>query len=69
MKPVSVVAIYTAKFYHSFFLPKTLCLLKRCIAMNPENHGVNNFNLNFLYFGFIFFLHFSSQTAIIMKIQ
>ena len=34
------------------------------IAMNPENHYVNNFCLKFIYLGFILFLHFSVQTSI-----
>ena len=41
--------------------------MKKCIAMSPENHWVNNFCLKFLYFGFILLLHFS--IFIIMNIQ
>ena len=68
MGPVSFVEVY--KFCHSFFhwkFRKTWCLLKKCIAMNPESHRVNNVCFKFLYFGFILLLHFS--IFIIMNIQ
>ena len=45
MKRVSVVEIYTTKFSRGLFYGEfrnTWCLLKKCIAMNPKNHWVNN---------------------------
>ena len=68
MGPVSFVEVY--KFCHSFFywkFRKTWRLLKKCIAMNPESHRVNNVCFKFLYFGFILLLHLS--VFIIMNIQ
>ena len=44
-------------------LMKTWCLLKKCMAMIPGNHWVNNFCLEFLYFGFFLFLNFSIKTV------
>ena len=62
MMPVSVVEVCTTKFFR-----KTWSLLKKSIAMNPENYRVNNFCLNCLYFSFILLLHFSIFIAMNIK--
>ena len=55
-----------ACFYWKFRKPRFL--LKKCIAMNPENRWVNNFCLKVLYSGFILFLQFSIWNVITMNI-
>ena len=60
MKAVSIVEVCTTKFSQSLFLQKILGNLmsfeKKCIAMNPENHRVNN-----VYFKFCFFIYTSNR--------
>ena len=56
-KTVSVAEAYTTTLSHDF--RKTRRLLKKCSAMNLENHWTKNFCLKFLCLGFILFQHFS----------
>ena len=60
------------KFYNSLFLQKykkTWCLLKKCIAMNHKTHRVNNFSLQFLLLGFIFFFSNSIFRLLLWQIS